>query len=140
MAYIDYSYYTATFHGSAISQEAFGRLAEIASDIVDGIVSKPISTLVIGSEAYSKVKKACAYIVEMLDANGGVDAITGFSTSATNSESLGDYSISAGSSTGQGTGLWFGDIRIPQLAYTLLRTAGLMSRWVYSGTVIDDGY
>ena len=140
MAYIDYNYYSSTFHGTLIAESAFNRLSEIASDVIDSIVSKPVSTLDTTSDAYAKVKRACAYTVETLDANGGVDAITGFSASSANSESLGDYSISSGNSAAQSSALWFGDIRIPQLAYSLLQAAGLMSRWAYAGTVIDDGY
>lgn len=140
MAYIDYNYYSVTFHGTTIQQADFDRIAEIGSDVIDGIVSKPVGTLDTASDAYAKVQKACAYIVETLYANGGVDAITGFSASANDSESLGDYSISSGSSAGQRSALWFGDIRIPQLASSLLHAAGLMSRWAYAGTVIDDGY
>lgn len=138
MAYIDYSYYTTTFHGAAIAEKAFDRLAEIASDIIDGVVSKPVNTLDKSSESYSKVKRACAYIVETLNANGGIDAITGFSASSATSESLGDYSVSNGGSNGEG--LWYGDIRIPKLTHSLLTAAGLISRWAYSGTVIDDGF
>lgn len=140
MAYIDYSYYTSTFHGTIVAEAMFARLAEVASDVIDSIVSRPVNMLDESSDAFSKVKKACAYIVETLDANGGIDAITGFSASSVNSESLGDYSVSNGNSAGQSTGLWFGDIRIPQLAYALLQAAGLTSRWVYAGTVIDDGF
>ena len=134
MAYIDYSYYTSTFHGTTVAEALFARLAEVASHVIDSIVSRPVNMLDESSDAFSKVKKACAYIVETLD------AITGFSASSVSSESLGDYSVSNGNSAGQGTGLWFGDIRIPQLAYALLQAAGLTSRWVYAGTVIDDGF
>lgn len=140
MAYIDYSYYKDTFHGSTVAESEFDRLADIASDVIDSTVCRPVNALDIDSDAYAKVKKACAYIVESLDANGGVDAITGFSASAHNSESLGDYSYSAANTTNQGSALWLGDIRIPQLAYSLLSAAGLMSRWIYAGTVIDDGF
>ena len=56
--------------------------------------------------------------------------------------SLGDYSESRNyaSEASEAGVVWFGDIRLPSLAVSLLRRAGLMSRWVYAGTVIDDGY
>ena len=141
MAYIDHEFYK-TFLGTPILDESFNRLAVVASDVVDAIVRTPVCTLEQDSDAYNKVKQACAYIVESLEANGGIDAITGFSASSVNSESLGDYSVSNRTSDAESSGaaLWYGDIRIPQLAYALLRSAGLISRWAYAGTVIDDGY
>ena len=142
MAYIDHGFYKDSFRGTAVSEDSFPRLAEIASDTIDAIVTIPVSSLDQNSDAYVKVKRACAYLVESLEINGGIDAITGFSASSASSESLGDYSISSGGSSSESAGatLWYGDIRIPQLAYALLRAAGLISRWAYAGTVIDDGY
>ena len=139
MAYIDQEYYTNVFHGSATVPD-FEHLSEIASDIIDTMVSIPVSTLDTESACYGKVKRACAYIVESLDACGGVDAVNGLSSSSADSESLGDYSISSGKSESSGNGIWFGDIKIPMLAYMLLQQCGLVSRWVYKGTVIDDGH
>lgn len=138
MAYIDQNYYTNTFRGTPVTN--FDRLADIASDIIDSMVVVPVSSLDVTSAEYGKVKKACAYIVESLDANGGVDAVNGLSSSSADSESLGDYSISASQSSSTRNGIWFGDIMIPMLAYMLLQQCGLISSWVYRGTVIDDGY
>lgn len=138
MAYIDETYYITTFGGGSIV--GFGHLAEIASDIIDGIVAIPVSTLDTESAEYAKVKRACAYIVESLDANGGVDAITGMSSAMAESEHLGDYTISNSQSNSAGSGLWYGDIKIPMLAYMLLQQIGLLGRWAYKGTVIDDGH
>ena len=138
MAYIDQDYYTNTFHGTTVAN--FDRLAEIATDIIDSMVTIPVSSLDVTCAEYAKVKKACAYIVESLDANGGVDAVNGLSSSSADSESLGDYSISASQSSSARSGIFFGDIMIPTLAYTLLTQCGLISRWVYRGTVIDDGF
>ena len=75
MAYIDATYYKDSFHCTTMPEQ-FDRLADIASDIIDGIVSKPVQSLDKTSDAYQLVQKACAYIVETLDANGGVDATT----------------------------------------------------------------
>lgn len=141
MAYIDATYYKDSFHCTTMPEQ-FDRLADIASDIIDGIVSKPVQSLDKTSDAYQLVQKACAYIVETLDANGGVDATTGLSDAGISSVSLGDYSESRNyaSEASEAGVVWFGDIRLPSLAVSLLRRAGLMSRWVYAGTVIDDGY
>lgn len=42
MAYIDYTYYTDTFGGTAIEETEFKRLAEIASDVIDGVAIVPV--------------------------------------------------------------------------------------------------
>ena len=141
MAYIDATYYRDSFHCTTMPEQ-FDRLADIASDIIDSIVSKPVQSLDKTSDAYQLVQKACAYIVETLDANGGVDATTGLSDAGVSSVSLGDYSENrnAASEASQAGAVWFGDVRLPNLALTLLRRAGLTSRWAYAGTVIDDGY
>lgn len=142
MAYAQYSYYIDTFKGTPIPEATFNRLAEIASDVIDGIVHTPVESLDTASTAYGKVQRACCYIIESLNANGGVDSIMGFSESAKNSESLGDYSYSGGNASmqSQGSAVWYGDIRIPAIIPELLRAAGLTCRWAYAGTVIDDGH
>lgn len=142
MAYIDEAYYTGKFKGTALADpSSFDRLAEIASDLIDGMVNIPVNTLDPDSDSYAKVQRACAFLVETIDANGGIDAITGVSASvgAGGSETLGDYSISAGAGESSRTGAatWFGDAR--NIVLLLLRAAGLMSRWAYAGTVIDNG-
>lgn len=119
----------------------FNRLVEIASDIIDGVVYVPVNTLEVTSISYSKVQRACCYIIESLYINGGVDAIHGFSASSQGGESLGDYSYSSKvDSQSQGSAARYGDIRVPALAMPLLNAAGLIPRWVYAGTVIDDGH
>ena len=69
MAYIDATYYKDSFHCTTMPEQ-FDRLADIASDIIDSIVSKPVQSLDKTSDAYQLVQKACAYIVETLYANG----------------------------------------------------------------------
>lgn len=137
MAYIDYEYYTGTFGGSDVSAEEFPRLAQMASDIVDAIVYRPIE------EVTDRVKRAVCYELDMLFAQGGSSAITGESVGEVGYEQLGDYVYSAqargGSSTGRSSYLMLNGIPVSKLAESLLRQEGLMSRWAYAGTVVDRG-
>jgi len=95
MAYIDKTYYDDTFHGTEIPETEFTRLADIASDVVyDVCILKPKAE----DLTDASFKKAVAYQVELLYQQGGIDAIVGFSEASQigGSESLGDYSVSAG--------------------------------------------
>lgn len=130
MAYIDQSFYNGSFGGREIPQEEFERLADIASDIIYDVCNrKPDSD----AEANSVFKKAVCYEVELLYEQGGVDAILGFSEAALsgNSESLGDYSISAGTTTQTAVTAYNG-IPISPLAVMSLKRLGLMTKWVYA--------
>lgn len=137
MAYIDYEFYTATFGGDAVPQTEFARLAQMASDIVDAIVYKPIT------EVTDRVKRAVCYELDMLYAQGGAEAVNGESTGEVGYEQLGDYIYSAqargGNGSGQSAHLTLNGIPVSKLAESLLRQEGLMSRWAYAGTVVDRG-
>lgn len=135
MAYIDYEFYTGTFGGSDVPQEDFTRLAQMASDIVDAIVYRPISCVT------ERVKRAVCYEMDMLFAHGGVNAAMGQSDGEISYEMLGDYSVTAqtASQKSASTALSLNGIPISKLAESLLRAEGLMSRWAYAGTRIDRG-
>lgn len=130
MTYIDQSFYSESFGGREIPQNEFDRLADIASDIIYDVCNrKPDSNI----EANSVFKKAVCYETELLYEQGGVDAILGFSEAALNgnSESLGDYSISAGT-TAQAAVMTYNGIPISPLAVMSLKRLGLMTKWVYA--------
>lgn len=128
-AYIDWAYYSR-FSGGNITRSEFARLADIASDVIYDICRvKPLPED-LERDAF---KKAVAYEVEFIAEQGGIDAILGFSNAVLEggSESLGDYSVSAGSgaqkviTTAEG-------IPISPMSITLLRRLGLMSKWAYA--------
>lgn len=130
MAYIDQTYYDETFKGTPIPADVFDRLAEIASDVVYGIcIIKPEEKDLIDTA----FKKAVAYQVELLHAQGGVDAISGFSSASRSggSEHLGDYSVSDGSATQLSVNM-FNGIPVSSMTIMLLRQLGLMNRWAYA--------
>ena len=136
MAYIDKTYYDNEFKGNEIPDSEFDRLAEIASDIVYDVCRvKPNEDDLVSND----FKKAVAYQVEMLYEQGGVNAIVGFSESSVlgQSESLGDYSISAGAAGNSGSGgneilTTAGGIPISPATIAVLRRMGLMQRWAYA--------
>ena len=141
MAYIDSTYYKDEFHGTLIPDDQFERLASIASDLIDCLVSIPIVSSELSAEAQALLKRACAYQTEHLFNTGGIDAINGMSELGIGSESLGSYSVSngSGSSAGAEASLAYHGIPISALAVSMLKRAGLMSRWVYKGTRLDNG-
>lgn len=126
MAYIDYHYYDSEFHGSPIPPNEFDRLVDIASDVIRDVAVQQITP---EHEANPCFKKAIAYQVEYLFTQGGIDAITGFASSAT-SESLGGYSISVSSDASKSMKSK-GGIPVSTLAIAKLREIGLMNRCVY---------
>lgn len=133
MIYIDAQFYNGTFKGREIPTEDFARLAEAASETIFAVCRiKPDDCI----SRRLDFKKAVCYETELLYEHGGIDAITGVSLASVNagSESLGDYSVSAGSSQ-KGVATLEGGIPVSPLAMQILKRLGLMSRWVYSGLI-----
>lgn len=130
MAYIDKSFYDEAFCGVAMPDDEFRRLAEIASDIVYNACNQKPEAADLVDETF---KKAVCYQVELLYQQGGADAIVGFSESSQTggSESLGDYSVSAGT-TAQEAVKTLGGIPVSTMSIMLLRRLGLMSKWAYA--------
>lgn len=122
MSYIDHAYYKNTFKGKDIPVGEFDRLADIASDLMDSIVQRPIDSVMAES---AEVKKATAYQVEMLNEHNGVDAVVGTSEIG-GSISVGGYTVTSPSVSKL---LSKDGIAISSLALNQLRKAGLMCRW-----------
>ena len=135
MIYIDAEFYNDTFKGRAIPSEDFDRLAEAASEAIYAVCRvKPDEEMILNED----FKKAVCYETELLYEQGGLDAIMGLSVSAAagGSESLGDYSVSAGgnSSGASGSSVVIVDgIPVSSMSIMLLRRMGLMSRCAYAG-------
>ena len=139
MAYINYQYYSETFHGTAIDESEFIRLESIASDIIDSVCSKPTNE----SSDAELVKKAVAYQVEHLYFQGGLDAVTGNAVSAqVASESLDEYSVSSHhSEVSRGEAYSLNGSPVSTLSIELLKRAGLIGRrWIYAGRRVCRGY
>lgn len=132
MAYLTKDYYTNTFHGQAVPDDQFDRLADMASDVIDAIVLVPIDP---EKHDMELIAKAAAYEMEYLWQEGGLDAITGRAASGqTVTEKLDEYSI--GESVSESTKsqlLTVNGIPVSALAVAILRKLGLMCRWWYAG-------
>ena len=126
MAFIDAAYYKDEFKGNAIPESKFDRLAELASDVIDGLITVDMTDE--EKRASVNVKKATAYQLEFMFEHGGVDAILGYSDVDVQSESLGDYSVSTGAASIAKTS---DGIPVSPLALQFLRKDGLMCRWMY---------
>lgn len=85
MAYADYTFYTETYKGT-LSEAAFGRLSERASDYIDARTNYVLKKSGIPAEYEERVMKCCCALAEAMDKNekGGVKS----------SESVGNYSVS----------------------------------------------
>lgn len=131
MAYVTYDDYLNTFHGQPIEQDAFDRLAETASDVIDAIVMRPITSDVDAAQ----LSKAAAYEVEYIHAQGGLQAVTGFAAAQQQTtEKLDEYSITSGQSESAARHQSaFGGIPVSPLTVQILRNLGLMCRWYYAG-------
>lgn len=137
MAYITKEYYDDTFHGTEIPVTEFGRIADVASDIVfDTCNVKPNDDDV----EDPTFKKAVAYETEFLYEQGGLDAVLGFSDAALASagERLGDYSASGNNAARRGVKFVNG-VPVSPMAIMLLRRLGLMCRWAYAERGCEDG-
>lgn len=130
MAFIDAAYYKDEFKGNAIPETKFDRLAELASDVIDGLITVDMTDE--EKKASVNVKKATAYQLEFMHEHGGIDTILGYSDVNITSESLGDYSVSTGGSASASIVKTSDGIPVSPLALQFLRKDGLMCRWLYA--------
>jgi len=126
MGYLSYEEYVAGFRGSAVPEEEFAYLANAASAIIDLLVNRPIA------EVNDRIRLAAAYQVELLFAQGGIDALSGLATVTSGiDEKLGDYSIGTPYVANEKRCYSIGGIPVSGLTVSILRREGLMSRCVY---------
>ena len=77
MGYITEDYYTNTYHGEETSDD-LSILIERASDVIDTITNYAIGDIsLLPSVIAERVKKATAYQVEYMAANGGLSSLNG---------------------------------------------------------------
>lgn len=139
MRYVDKSYYDNTFKGPEIPED-FDLFATIAEELADIIATQPIDMDKLTDEQKDYLKRAICYEIMYLHAQGGMEAVNGFTESDIESESLGDYRISRGGSSGSSTKVkTVNGIPVHSMLLALLKKAGLYSVWVYKGTVLDNG-
>jgi hypothetical protein len=138
VAYIDSVYYSNIFKGTVITEGEFERLVELASDVIDSIVSVDMDETDAQSDL---VKKATAYEVEMLYLQGGISSAVGLADGVSvGAESLGGYSVSNTAQSGSQVIMRTKDgIPVSSLTLSLLKKAGLMCRWAYAERYRQNG-
>lgn len=135
MAYVTYEEYAMSggfgYSGELIDESNFCYLAGISSDVIDALVTRPITDDV----DRSQLVKATIYQVEYLAAQGGAAAISGAAESQQiMSERLDDYSVTVEQSAEARRSMpTVNGIPVSPLTLSILRKLGLMSRWYYSG-------
>jgi hypothetical protein len=125
--YLSYEIYVSGFGGTAVPEEEFDYLANAASAIVDLLVSRPLTAIT------DRIRLAVAYEVELLYAQGGIDALAGLATVTSGiNEKLGDYSIGTPYVANEKRCYSIGGIPVSGLTVAILRQEGLMARCVYT--------
>ncbi|PAD67026.1 hypothetical protein CHH83_20885 [Bacillus sp. 7586-K] len=122
MPYIDYTYYTDEFKGTAISQEQFDRLVVRASDLIDintSYVLHGVDFTQFAQFIQDQVKKATAAQVEYMVMQGGETSVHGGSPSSVN---IGNFSYQKGEGNEQQT--------MSPMTFDYLRPTGLLYRGV----------
>jgi len=136
-AYVDYTYYSTTYLGTAIVSADFPRLALWASAQIDALTfdrTAAIVTAATDTATIAKIKMATCAAAEELqrqDANGGADAIQ--------SESTGQNSVSYSVASSK---MLTNTQKLQREAALYLGSTGLMFRGFsdgeYGGTVDDN--
>ena len=127
MKYICYEYYVSKFRGSLVPEDEFGYLAEAAENVVDLLVTTPITRVT------ENVKRAVAYELETLFSQGGTDALTGLATITSGiDEKLGDYSLGTPYVSNDKRIYSIGGVPVAGLTLALLKKEGLMGRCIYA--------
>lgn len=100
MTYVDYDYYTGTFHGEPVDPADFPSLCERAGELIEELTLyrlTPMTYLAMPEDTQDRVKKAVCAQIEYLDANGGSDLDNG---SGIQSATLGKFSYSGAGANG----------------------------------------
>lgn len=126
--YISYEYYISGFGGSLIPENEFDALASAATDIIDVLVTRPVTAVT------ECIRRAAAYEAETLFSQGGSDALSGLATVTSGiDEKLGDYSIGTPYVANEKRCYSVGGVPVSGLTIAILKKGGYMSRCVYGG-------
>ncbi len=126
MSYLSYETYISGFGGYAVPEEEFDYLAEAATTILDLLVTKPIAIV------NDRIRMATAYQIELLYAQGGVDALAGLAAVTSGiDEKLGDYTIGTPYVANEKRCYSIGGVPVSGLTLAILRKEGLISRCLY---------
>jgi hypothetical protein len=128
-SYVDYTYYSTTYLGTAIASPDFARLALRASAQIDALTfdrTAPVVTAATDTATIDKIKMACCAVAEELQ----VQDAAGDSAGGIQSESIGSNSVSY--AVGALATLTH-DQKLQRVARLYLGNTGLMFRGFASG-------
>lgn len=130
---VTYSYYVSVFGGDIISEQDFPRIASAAFDILSLAATKPLT------ESDGCLRAQC-YEAELIEKNGGMDAVYNIDVTAAGRETLGDYSVqySAKNVNSRGLNLIAG-MPLSPIAYVYLQREGLTNRVIADFELEGDG-
>ena len=95
MAYVDFKYYTDTFHGEPVSETGFPALENRAAELIEELTMYRLNEYTFEGMSLAvqdAVKRAVCAEIEYIDANGGSDIDNG---EALQSATLGKFSYSS---------------------------------------------
>lgn len=134
-AYADFTYYSATYLGTAIASADFARLALRASATIDNLTfdrAAPIVTAAAETATIDKIKMATCAVAEELQKQDQADGADGIQ-----SESVGSYSVSYAENSGKRL---TNETKQSKAAKLYLSSTGLMFRGFANGEYSSDAY
>lgn len=132
MVYIDKAFYDGLFPGNDLTDAEFTSFQAIAADIIDAVTmyraSTPALFDALPAETQTRIKRAVAYQLNTIDAQGGMSVVQGYGgDSSKNSESIGKYAYSGSSASNVSQSVWNG-IPLSPLLNSILFPTGLLNR------------
>ena len=130
MAYVDFKYYTDTFHGEPVSETGFPALENRAAELIEELTMYRLNEYAfegMSPAVQDAVKRAVCAEIEYIDANGGSDIDNG---EALQSATLGKFSYSSGAMAA-GDGSTGGIPVYSPRAKRILASTGLLYRGGY---------
>ena len=142
MSYLTYTEYEVINPTTTLEDdEEFEFLADRASDILNDVTKNRINFFGFdnfSADTQTAIQKATAAQIDILDAEGGSDAVNGNTTSGLSSVSIGRYSEGRNSSTTSGASYeLINGVPISPMVRMYLRPTNLMYKGVSCFTIDD---
>ena len=143
MPYVTFAEYDAYRPGQLSDDNEFAILSEAASAIIDRMTLSKIIHLgglsVFSAFTQDRIKKATMAQIDTLDAQGGLDALTGFPAATAGSVKIGRYSESTANQSGAGKGIQLIDgMPVSPLVRTYLQSTNLLNRAINRTWTLAD--
>lgn len=124
MAYVDYEYYTNTYHGSAIGADAFPRLSERASRYIDTATLNRAKSA--SGDRLKAVQNAACALAEIMQDEERMNQAAYSTDRPVASETVGGWSRTFGAKSVSGTDVNLIDSRKQETLLIYLGNTGLL--------------